>query len=527
MKGPTATPPRDAAAEPAGSVGDIGELEQLLRYDARAALSGARELLDGYQHDVDSVDYQRLLLVKGTAQAQLGDTADGARIMREVRVWAEVRGETDLLAISHRRLSALFRRVGDPALMLEHAVTAVTLTGPDADATVKADHMLGLADALGAGGAYEESVARYREADALAQKSGNRHLQLAVMNNLAFTLYESGEAEEAVAVAEQLRAEVEKDGRPLRRHDGDTIARAFMAVGRYDDAAEILAPLCESTDTDLGEDCDGLVLALLALAEVRRRAGDFDAAAADLERAGRLAEEYALNGRAIEILGEQAELFAACGMYREAFETLSDFHRADVELRAVERDGRAQTLNAIFEAAEARRSSDYFRELSVRDPLTGLHNRRHLDERLGELLGASIDDGHSLSVGLLDLDHFKRINDTRSHAVGDEVLRRVATLLQTAAERVDGGVAARIGGEEFLMLLPGVGGAAAVDLLESVRSEIADYDWFPVTHGIRVTASIGVGVAPLDASERSTLLAVADANLYAAKRAGRDRVVAS
>jgi diguanylate cyclase (GGDEF)-like protein len=508
-----------------GGVVDIGELEQLLRYDARSALSGARELLDGHQHDVDSVDYQRLLLVKGTAQAQLGDTADGARIMREVRAWAEVRGETDLLAISHRRLSALFRRVGDPALMLEHAVTAVTLTGPDADVTIKADHMLGLADALGAAGAYEESIARYREADALAQKSGNRHLQLAVMNNLAFTLYEAGSAEESVAVAEQLRNEVEKDGEPLRRHDGDTIARAFMAVGRYDDAAEILAPLCESTDT--GEDCDGLVLALLALAEVRRRAGDFDAAANDLERAARLAEEYALNGRAIEILGEQAELFAARGMYREAFETLSDFHRADVELRAVERDGRAQTLNAIFEAAEARRSSDYFRELSVRDPLTGLHNRRHLDDQLEQLLHDATGDGSCLTVGLVDLDHFKRVNDTRSHAVGDEVLRRVATLLQTAAEAVDGGVAARIGGEEFLLLLPGVGGDAAVDLLQRLRSDIAEYDWSAVTHGIPVTASVGVGEAPRDATEKSSLLAVADANLYAAKRAGRDQVVAS
>ncbi len=105
----------------------IQEVEDLLRYDARTALARARDELDVAGMDPNTPLYQRWLLAKGAAQASIGDTEDGARIMREVKNWAEEHDDDALLASSHRRLSALFRRIGDPALMLEHAVTAVDL----------------------------------------------------------------------------------------------------------------------------------------------------------------------------------------------------------------------------------------------------------------------------------------------------------------------------------------------------------------------------------------------------------------
>jgi diguanylate cyclase (GGDEF)-like protein len=504
----------------------VEQAEQLLRWDARAALQGAREVLESADAGTDDHTYRRWLLLKGAAQARLGDTEDGARIMREVREWAETQDDTALLALSHRRLSALFRRVGDPALMLEHAVTAVNLLDriPDqVDDAVRADHVLGLADALGASGSFEASIARYEEAAALADGCGDTFLQLAVLNNLAYTQYEMGLAAEAVTTAELLVAEAARQGQPLQTHDGDTIARAYIAVGRYADAAGVIEPFCHAVDS--GEDCDGLVMALLTLTEVRRLAGDHDGAQAALDRAYRLVEKYALIGRTIDTLHEQAELYAARGDYREAFETYRDFHVADGEMRAMERDSRARTLNAIFEATEARRSSDYFRELSGRDPLTGLHNRRNLDDRLDELLVCARGGGAVLTIGLVDLDHFKRINDTMSHAVGDEVLRQVATLLQAAADSVPNGLAARMGGEEFLLLLPGIDREDGVRRMERLREAIAGHPWAQISDRVVVTASIGVASAPDDEVERGALVARADRNLYAAKDAGRDRVV--
>jgi diguanylate cyclase (GGDEF)-like protein len=504
----------------------VQQAERLLRDDARAALDHARAVLEDAVDEVDSHVYQRWLLLKGAAQARVGHTEDGARLMREVREWAEEHEDTMLLALSHRRLSALFRRVGDPALMLEHAVSAVELLDeieePVADA-IRADHLIGLADALGAGGSFDDAFLRYGEASQLADDCGDNYLRIAVLNNLSYSQYEAGLADEAVATAEQLLVEAERQGVPLQTHDGDTVARAYIAVRRFEDAAAIIEPFCEAEVN--GEDCDGLVMALLTLTEVRRLTGDVEAGQAALDRADRLVRKYALTGRTIDVLREQAELYGASGAYREAFETYRDYHLADVEMRAMERDSRAQTLNAIFEATEARRSSDYFRELSGRDPLTGLHNRRHLDARLDDLLREAGRSGAVLTIGLVDLDHFKRINDTLSHAVGDAVLRQVAELLQAAVDDVEDGLAARMGGEEFLLLLPGVDRQQGIARLERLRQTIVDHDWATINDRVLVTASIGVASAPEDHLDRSALVARADENLYRAKREGRDRVV--
>jgi two-component system cell cycle response regulator len=498
--------------------------ELMLREDARAALTSARRWLDEAGSDTGSVRYQRWLLVKGAAQARLGETEDGARILREVNAWAQQHGTKELLALSHRRLSMLFRRIGDPALMLEHAVRAVDLLDPDADLAIRADYLLGLADALGASGSFDASIARYQEAAKLADDCGDTYLQHAVLNNLAFTQYEAGLLTEAVDTVERLRALVEGTGGTYFSHDVDTIARVYTASGRYQDAAAILEPHWAELD-DRGEDCDGQVVLLLSLASLRRMAGDPEGAQRALDRAFLLIEEFALTGLRIEAMREQAELYAAQECFQDAYETYVEYHQADVELRAAERDARARTLNAIFEATEARRSSDHFRELSVRDPLTGLHNRRHLDERLQDLL--SIEGGCTpkLVVGLVDLDHFKRINDTRSHAVGDEVLRQVAGILRDQAGQVDGGLAVRMGGEEFLVLLPKVDRDTGIRVLERIREQVAAHPWSSVTDGLKVTASVGVASVPEDGAERRELLELADRNLYRAKEYGRNQVI--
>jgi two-component system cell cycle response regulator len=502
----------------------LEQAEHMLREDARAALTSARRWLDGQDADTQSVPYQRWLLIKGAAQARLGETEDGARILREVNAWAQANGSDELLAVSHRRLSALFRRIGDPALMLEHAVRAVELLDDDADLALRADHLVGLADALGANGSYSAAIARYQEAAKLTAECCDGYLQHAILNNLAYTQYEAGLLSEAVETVERLRARVEGGGGDYFSHDVDTIARVYAAAGRYQEAAAIIEPHWAELD-DRGEDCDGQVVVLLSLTSVRRMAGDPEGAQRALDRAFLLIEEYALTGLRIEAMREQAELYAAQGRYQEAYETFVDFHEADVELRAAERDARAHTLNAIFEATEARRSSDHFRELSVRDPLTGLHNRRHLDERLQELLDPAQPSHPQLVVGIVDLDHFKRINDTRSHAVGDEVLRQVARILQDQAEQVEGGIAVRMGGEEFLVLFPDLDRASGIARMERIRDEIASHPWSAVTDGLKVTASVGVASSPEDGVERRELLELADRNLYRAKEFGRDQVV--
>jgi diguanylate cyclase (GGDEF)-like protein len=225
----------------------------------------------------------------------------------------------------------------------------------------------------------------------------------------------------------------------------------------------------------------------------------------------------------VRVHQEQAELHAARGEFAEAFAVHKIFFSAHNALHSTQREAQARTRQAMFETTEARQEAERFREQARRDPLTGLRNRRFLDEELPDL----IDAGGPLTVAIVDLDHFKRINDQLSHDVGDQVLVLVAKLLETelAAVSPDGFVA-RMGGEEFLMVLPGTDVPTATAQLDGVRRAISGYAWAELTRGLPVTVSIGVaGLQHVPSPTQANLLSTADRHLYVAKRAGRDRVV--
>jgi diguanylate cyclase (GGDEF)-like protein len=161
--------------------------------------------------------------------------------------------------------------------------------------------------------------------------------------------------------------------------------------------------------------------------------------------------------------------------------------------------------------------------MAYRDALTGLYNRRYIDERLPALLHETAVQRTPISIALIDLDHFKRINDTLSHDAGDRVLQRVAEILNDAA--TGPAIAARMGGEEFVLVLPGADAAVAVQRCEELRQLIRSYPWPPITGAMAVTTSIGVTTSPDGSGLLAALLAEADRRLYDAKHAGRDRVV--
>ncbi|WP_346618970.1 diguanylate cyclase [Blastococcus montanus] len=185
-----------------------------------------------------------------------------------------------------------------------------------------------------------------------------------------------------------------------------------------------------------------------------------------------------------------------------------------------------ETLNR--QLAEQVRVIDRLRaelaEDAVRDPLTGLHNRRHLDEVLPADLDRRPRDGR-VAVLAVDIDHFKTVNDRFGHGAGDRVLTAVARLLQAAVR--DGDTAVRLGGEEFLVILPGAGREQAVARAEQIRRDVAAAVHLLDGEAVRVTISAGVAVCPDDEGTAAALLEAADRALYTAKATGRNRVVAS
>ncbi len=165
---------------------------------------------------------------------------------------------------------------------------------------------------------------------------------------------------------------------------------------------------------------------------------------------------------------------------------------------------------------------EQLREQANRDPLTGLYNRRYLDSTLERELARCKRGGTPLALILIDIDHFKQVNDTYGHQAGDEVLLRLAAMLASMARAGD--VACRYGGEEFLLLMPTMPLASARERAEALRAAFADMEVSFGAFKLRTTVSVGIAAYPGHGISADELIRNADTALYRAKNLGRNRV---
>ena len=172
---------------------------------------------------------------------------------------------------------------------------------------------------------------------------------------------------------------------------------------------------------------------------------------------------------------------------------------------------------------ELRRRTDELDRLTRTDHLTGLFNRRHLEEQLPPLMSSCRRHGHAVAVLIVDVDHFKQVNDTAGHEAGDAVLQEVARRMALVVREED--VLGRWGGEEFLVLAPHTGLEGAKVLAERLRLAVCAEPVDTSAGPVSVAASVGGASVegPDQADQREAVVRVADANLYAAKAAGRNR----
>ena len=165
-------------------------------------------------------------------------------------------------------------------------------------------------------------------------------------------------------------------------------------------------------------------------------------------------------------------------------------------------------------------------EMAVTDSLTGLYNRRYMEGHLNTLVSDAAQRGKAISLLIMDIDYFKAVNDTHGHDVGDEVLRELARRIRQTVRGID--MACRLGGEEFVIVLPETDMALAYHIAERVRQSICNEVFAIPSAGINLDVTISIGIAALEEPEDNadTILKRADKALYRAKRDGRNRVVA-
>ncbi len=175
--------------------------------------------------------------------------------------------------------------------------------------------------------------------------------------------------------------------------------------------------------------------------------------------------------------------------------------------------------------AELQNKNQELHLLSITDPLTGLFNRKHLMETLTAEVIRSLRHKHTFALMIIDIDHFKRINDTYGHQKGDEVLHCLAQVFKQSIR--DSDYAARYGGEEFIILLPETDGQGAMEAAERIRVNVGQESVAMADDSISVTVSIGISLFPDNGEDVNSVIQQADKALYIAKDTGRNRIVPS
>ncbi len=310
-----------------------------------------------------------------------------------------------------------------------------------------------------------------------------------------------------------------QNGLRLRSADLDTIATIEMRAGRLEDAWDTISHAFLPGTPDVGADHEPIVR--LTAFRILIGLGRPQEALEQLHLARTVGTERHLPGVLADVEEADATYRAAQGDWEGAYRAHVRFHDEHVRLQGRQDAARAMLAQAQFDAVTARRDRDRFRTLAFTDSLTGLPNRRAVEDHVREVL----EGPGPVAVAIVDLDHFKRINDERSHDAGDAVLRDLGHLLTEYVVGSPGKFVARLGGEEFVVVWDGWAAGSVVASAETLRGLVAAHDWYGCTTGLPVTVSIGFASTEESCSTWSDLMARADERLYDAKRGGRNRVV--
>ena len=550
------------------------QVRELLETDLELAETMLQELLT---HLPETDLYNRALALRslGVAQVKAGNYSAAQKTLRQALSLSQAAYDPATQADIYTHLSVSAYFLNDFEAALSHAIKGLeasrevgskldeafalhnigwvydnfglhkdALDSFSAELAILEEHGVGgsrkarVLNAVGMGyrrlGNHDRAMTYLESSLALARQLGDLRSQALALGNLGVVREDLNQPEAALDFYEEsitlyLRADDPYELARQYTHMGQTL----LGLARNGEArsafTQALVHLQRAPNVSLKIDV------LLSLSELAKRQGESGLALERLNNALELADPETAPADAYRVHKALAELFKSRGEAGQALQHFETFHGLQERVRREAEARKTKGLLLQFDVerleferemyrlkhVELARAYAQLEEVSVRDPLTNLHNRRYLAQQLAQEVERAKRYGRPLSLMLCDIDNFKQVNDTFSHAVGDEVLKAVADLLKSRTRTSD--LKARFGGEELVAVFPETSLEDAVSLCEAMRRAAEGYDWAGLHPELRVTLSLGVAeLTPHDTPD--SLLRTADDRMYEAKRSGKNRV---
>lgn len=506
----------------------------------------------------------RVLLALARAYPRQGRSQDAVRAGCEAALWFEQLGDAAGACDAHTLLALAYAQLGVGRESLDQALRSLELARHLQDREREAWALLRVGNAHAALDNPAQAREITQQAREIAQQLQLAELDFACVNNQAgFTLDElefarfdgdNGRSVVAQAMAELLAQQsldaAKASGNPYRQALAlSHLIEALLHGSEWDRVQAHIDALMQLADrhgyTGLRHS------AQLQQAKLTAAQGGWQVAIAQAQKLQHEAAGQLLPRQRKSLLQLLYECHKAWGdadralafleeMVRLERQTVRDTQMVQTQLLLIRDEvhqavGRAERAVAAAQAAQQRNAALEAEALRLQaqlvdtdraareDALTGLANRRHAEQALLTCVEMARRLQQPLALAMLDLDHFKQVNDRFGHATGDAVLRELGSLLKTALPA--GALAARWGGEEFLLVLPNTAFEACKPVLERLRAAVQAHAWANVAEGLAVTASIGASLSASTDEGWEPALARADAALYAAKAAGRNCVI--
>jgi diguanylate cyclase (GGDEF)-like protein len=508
--------------------------------DYKKALEIGQEALNLFEEQNDHVGKLRVLNTLGIVYAESGDFIGSLKTFLQVQKLSHTIHDLKAEADALNNLAIVYNYLGDHISSLESYVKSLDLARQISSKQAEMKALVNIATLYLEQQKPSEAL-DYLQQSLKLQSEDDPHTYAIVLGNISRAHAALEDFEQALHYGLEGLERMEALEDPASAsYVLDALGNIQMRLGHYDEA-KIYFEKSLTIKREIG-DPRGQAETHLLLAKLLEVQGAKDEATAMFHKALSISDEIGAPSEIYKSHQNLAQLYKNKGDFQNAFFHLEQYIQIKEKLSTDISTQRLQSLQVKFETEQTEKEKEIYRLQNVElarmneelqrlsdtmakqaneDPLTGLYNRRRLEQEFDKEISRVRRLNGSLSVMICDIDNFKQINDRFSHQVGDQVLIQVAKILKGSIRISD--VVARFGGEEFVGLFPETPLKEAVSVCERLRESIAEFSWQDVHPDLKVTISIGV-CADTSLKDVYAMIDQADAKLYEAKRSGKNKV---